>query len=269
MANRSIKQNFELLGKGALIGVANTVPGVSGGTIAVVTGIYDELMESIAHFIKSWKFLAILILGAGSGILIFARVIEYLMIHFPFQTLYAFIGLILGGLPFLWNKAAFGDRLKPVWIVGFVLSFMLILLMGWGSEPGETSALTKLTAGTALLVFTAGMLAAAAMIIPGISGSFLMLLLGVYSTFIGAVNNMNLPILLVASAGMAVGIILVARAMTFFLNRFPHMTYAVILGLVTGSVVTLWPGFSTELSGILGLLLIPAGAVAGYFLGDR
>jgi putative membrane protein len=100
MANRSIKQNFELLGKGALIGVANTVPGVSGGTIAVVTGIYDELMESIAHFIKSWKFLAILILGAGSGILIFARVIEYLMIHFPFPDTLCFYWTYFGGTSF-------------------------------------------------------------------------------------------------------------------------------------------------------------------------
>lgn len=269
MPERSLKQYWGLLGKGALIGVANTVPGVSGGTIAVVTGIYDELMDSITHFFKCWKFLVVLVLGAGIGILLFARFIESLMEHFPTQTLYVFIGLILGGIPFLWKKADFGKKLKLPWIIGFVFSFSIILLMGKGMEPGESVIITELSAGTALFIFTAGIAAAGAMIIPGVSGSFIMLLLGVYSTIINAVNNLNLPILAAMAAGVALGIFLVARVMSFLLERFPHMTYAIILGLVLGSLVILWPGLIVSWVGFASLLLIPVGALGGFLLGDR
>jgi putative membrane protein len=266
---RTVKEYFGLFGKGALIGVANTVPGVSGGTIAVVTGIYDELMEGIAHFLKNWKFLAVLIAGAGVGILIFARLIEYLFAHYPAQTLYSFIGLILGGIPFLWHKADFGKKIKPVWIVSFLLGFIPVLLMGLGTEPGETTPITQLTLASALLIFLAGTAGAGAMIIPGVSGSFLLLLMGMYSTFITAVNDMNLPVLFVACLGVAAGILVVARIMTFFLTKFPKGTYAVIFGLVLGSLVALWPGLSGDFWGILSLLFIPMGALAGYLLGDR
>jgi len=102
-----------------------------------------------------------------------------------------------------------------------------------------------------------------------VSGSFLLLLMGMYSTFIGAVNDLNLPILAVAGLGVAVGILAVARVMTFCLARFPKVSYAAIFGLVFGSLVALWPGLNPDLAGFLSLLFIPLGALAGYFLGDR
>lgn len=266
---RSVKQYVGLMGKGALIGVANTVPGVSGGTIAVVTGIYDELMESIARFVKNWKFLAALIIGAGAGILLFARVIEFLMESYPYQTLYTFIGLILGGIPFLWGKADFTSPPRIGWIAAFLISLGLILLMGRGGEPGVSKPITTLTPGSAVRVFLAGVAAAGAMIIPGVSGSFLLLLMGMYSTFIGAVNDMNLPLIFFICLGMAAGILVIARAMAWLLRTFPQATYAAIFGLIIGSLITLWPGFLSGLPGFISLLFIPLGAGAGYFLGDR
>nr|WP_319777148.1 DUF368 domain-containing protein [uncultured Sphaerochaeta sp.] len=266
---RSLKQYFGLLGKGALIGVANTVPGVSGGTIAVVTGIYDEMMESISHFIKSWKFLAVLIVGAGAGILIFAHLIEYLFENYPFQTLYSFVGLILGGVPFLWKKADFGKKIHFSWVIAFVVAFVLVVIMGLSAEPGESEPIRILTASSGLLIFLSGAAGAAAMIIPGVSGSFLLLLMGMYTTFIAAVNDLNFSILIIAGLGVAVGILGVARIMSFCLKRFPKVTYSVIFGLVFGSIVALWPGVAGGGAGILSLIFIPLGIAAGYFLGDR
>ena len=266
---RSVKQYIGLFGKGALVGVANTVPGVSGGTIAVVTGIYDEMMESISHFIKSWKFLAVLIAGAGAGILIFAHLIEFLFENYPAQTLYSFVGLILGGVPFLWKKAELGKKIHITWIIAFLIAFILVVLMGLSAEPGESEPIRTLSFSTGLMIFLAGAAGAAAMIIPGVSGSFLLLLMGMYTTFIAAVNDMNLPVLAIAGLGMAAGILGVARIMSFCLKRFPHITYSVIFGLVFGSIVALWPGVTGGAAGILSLLFIPLGFAAGYFLGDR
>ncbi|MDC7222792.1 MAG: DUF368 domain-containing protein [Spirochaetales bacterium] len=264
-----MKQYLEIFGKGAFIGVANTVPGVSGGTIAVVTGIYDELMDSISHFLKSWKFLIFLLAGAGVGVLVFARVIEYLFENFPVQTLYSFMGLILGGIPCLWKKADFERKIKAHWILAFFLAFALVVIMGMGTEPGESAPLREFSGRTALLMFGAGVAGGAAMIIPGVSGSFLLLLMGMYSTLIAAINELNLPVLACIGLGLAAGVLLVARVMTFFLNRWPKTTYSVIFGLVFGSVVTLWPGFTLDGSGILSLIFIPLGLVGGYFLGER
>ncbi|MDC7219892.1 MAG: DUF368 domain-containing protein [Spirochaetales bacterium] len=266
---RSVKESLALFGKGALIGVANTVPGVSGGTIAVITGIYDEMMDAISHFIKSWKFLALLLSGAGAGILIFARLIEYFFEAYPVQTLYSFMGLIIGGIPALWKTAEFPKKIKAHWIFAFFLAFALVVLMGLSAEPGESVPLRDFSLQSGLMVFLAGAAGGAAMIIPGVSGSFLLLLMGMYTTFIAAVNDMNLPMLACAGLGLAVGILLVARVMTFCLARFPKTTYAVIFGMVFGSVVTLWPGISLDLMGIISLIFIPLGIVAGYLLGDR
>jgi putative membrane protein len=266
---KSGKQYIGLFGRGALIGVANTVPGVSGGTIAVITGIYDELMESISHFIKSWKFLTVLFAGAGVGILVFAHLIEFLFENYTVQTLYSFVGLILGGIPCLWKEADFGKRLKPRWILAFFLAFAFIVFMGMGTDPGESVPIRDFSLRAGFLVFLSGVAGGAAMIVPGVSGSFLLLLMGMYTTFIAAVNDLNLPFLAMIGLGLVVGVFGVAKFMSICFEKYPKMTYAVIFGLIFGSVVTLWPGLTLSVTGLLSFIFIPLGIFAGYFLGDR
>lgn len=266
---RSVKQYIGLFLRGAFIGIANTIPGVSGGTIAVVTGIYDELMGAISHFLKSWKFLAVLLVGAGVGIKGFAWVIDFLFENFPALTLLFFMGLILGGVPFLWKKADLGRKIKVSWVLSFILAFVLVVAMGWGIEPGVSDPITQFTFSSGLKVLLAGVAGGAAMIIPGVSGSFLLLLLGMYSTVIASINDTNIPILAPFGLGMVIGIVGIAKIMSFLLARFHRGTYAAILGLICGSIIVLWPGVSLSLWGILSLLLIPVGAVSGYLLGDK
>lgn len=262
--------------KGSLIGIANIIPGVSGGTIAVVTGIYDRLIEAVGGFFKEgggWKknllFLFPIILGAGLGIILFARVIEYLLSHYPEQTAFLFIGLILGSLPFLVRKATTAP-FKPTFLIPLVITLSLIIIMAFShqSEPFEMEF--ELTFKSGVIIFFAGVISAAAMIIPGISGSFMLLLFGMYPLFIYAVKEFDIPLLTIMAAGALVGILLVSKVINFLLHRFHGYTYYGIIGLVLGSVVSIYPGFTVSVKGGVSILALAAGAgLASLFGSER
>lgn len=257
-----------LIWRGALFGAANVIPGVSGGTIAVSTGVYDTLIKSISNIIRYWKILFFFLLGAGLGLLIAAFGLEVLFEKWPGPTLFAFMGFILGGFPSLWKRANLGPRIKAGWVILFLAAFTVIVLMGLFLSPGQQPPVTQWTPRAALWVFLAGGAAAAAMVIPGISGSLLLLLLGMYSTFVSALTHMNLPILLTAALGVGLGILLISRLISVLLKKWHRATYAAILGLVLGSVVVLWPGLPKSWSILFSLSALFAGGIAGFILSD-
>ena len=264
------KFDISLLWKGALFGVANIIPGVSGGTIAVITGVYDEFMNAIAHFLKQWRFLLIYFIGAALGVVGGSFTLESLFEHWPAPTLFCFMGFILGGIPCLLEKGKFkGKGIRSGWVIGFILAFALVILLSFFIDPSETAAITEFSAHTALLLFCGGALASSAMVIPGISGSFLLLLIGLYTTFVGAVTDMNIPMLICIMAGVAAGILLTARILGFFLSRFHQGTYAVILGLVVASIIALWPGIPGGLQIPASVISFAAGLAGGYLLADK
>ncbi len=268
--NMSKKFDIALLWKGALFGVANIIPGVSGGTIAVITGVYDEFMNAIAHFLRQWRFLLIYFAGAALGVVGGSFTLETLFEHWPGPTLFCFMGFILGGIPCLLKKGEFkGKSIRAGWIVGFILAFALVIVLSFFIDPSETAAIREFSSRTALLLFCGGALASSAMVIPGISGSFLLLLIGLYTTFVGAVTDMNIPMLICIMAGVAAGILLTARILGFFLSRFHQGTYAVILGLVVASVIALWPGIPSGLQIMASIGCFAAGLAGGYLLADK
>jgi len=257
-----------LIWRGALFGAANVIPGVSGGTIAVSTGIYDTLIKSISNIIRYWKILFFFLLGAGLGLLIAAFGLEVLFEKWPGPTLFAFMGFICGGLPSLWKRADLGPRIKAGWVLLFLAALAVILLMGFFLSPGQQPPITQWTPRAALWVFLAGGAAAAAMVIPGISGSLLLLLMGMYSTFISALTHMNFPILLTAALGVGLGILLISRLIAILLRKWHRACYAVILGLVIGSVMVLWPGWPQSWGIFFSLLALSSGFFAGFVLSD-
>lgn len=266
--------------KGSLIGAANTIPGVSGGTIAVITRLYDRLIESVGGFIKTgWRknlaFLGPVLVGVIVGIVLFARVVDFFLTGYPVQTAFFFMGLILGSLPALY-KITIRERFRPVYLIPFVVAFGLLVAMSIAGRPPATEPVTIVTLQTGVLIFLTGVVSSATMIIPGVSGSFVMLLIGMYSTFIAAVNDLNVPVLLLLVPGFAVGIVAVSKIIRALLHRYHAVTYWAILGLVLGSVLAIWPR-GTDESWILpdsgGAIAASAGAfVAGlllaYFLGS-
>ncbi|WP_342505389.1 DUF368 domain-containing protein [Sporosarcina sp. FSL K6-2383] len=232
--------------RGFFMGISDLIPGVSGGTIAFILGIYDELLASISGFFsRDWKkyigFLLPLGIGIGVTLLLFSRVIEFLLKNYNEPTQFFFMGLILGVLPFITKQAGVKKNFK--WT-----HFLLILLLGVALastafiKPLDTTPITTLTATNTIGLFLAGWAGSMAMLLPGISGSFILLLLGVYSTAIGALSNFNLPIIAVIGAGVIVGFIVSSRVISYLLANFTYITFAAIIGLIIGSVFVVYPG---------------------------
>ncbi len=231
--------------KGSLIGAANTIPGVSGGTIAVVTRLYDDLVASVGGFFRTgWKknaaFLLPVVVGVAAGIVVFADAVEFFQQRFPMATTFFFIGLILGSVPFL-VKVTFRERFSIAYLIPFVLAFGVLVAMALAGRPPASEPITELTLATGVMVFLAGVISSATMIIPGVSGSFVLLLIGMYSTFIRAASDLNFAVLAVLVPGFIVGIVLVSKVINFLLTRYHGITYWGINGLVLGSVVAIWP----------------------------
>ncbi|WP_338652878.1 DUF368 domain-containing protein [Sporosarcina psychrophila] len=232
--------------RGFFMGISDLIPGVSGGRIAFILGIYDELLASISGFFsRNWKkhigFLLPLGIGIGITLLLFSKVIEYLLKNQPAPTQYFFMGLVVGVLPFITKQA--GVKRNFTW-----QHFIVILLVGGALaslafiKPQDTAVITSLTASNAIGLFFAGWAGSIAMLLPGISGSFILLVLGVYSTAIGALSNFNLSIIAVIGAGIIVGFIVSNKAISYLLKHFKYIMFAVIIGLIVGSLFVIYPG---------------------------
>lgn len=260
--------------KGVLIGIANTIPGVSGGTIAVVTGIYERTIGAVGGFFREhggWKanllFLAPILVGVGIGILGFARVIDYLLESYPEQTALFFMGLIAGSIPFLVKRSVRG-RFRLWYLVPLVVAAAVLVIMRLAGDPPASEPITTLSLTSVLLVFASGIISAAAMIVPGISGSFVLLLIGMYSTFIRAASDRNLAVLGVFLLGSIAGIVVVSKLINVLLKRFHEPTYFAIIGLVVGSLVSIWPGLGGGIMTVVSIAAFVVGFVLAFLLGS-
>lgn len=238
--------------RGLIMGISDLIPGVSGGTIAVILGIYNRLLEAISGFFsRKWKrhigFLFPLILGISTALLLFSRLIEFLLNDHYVPTQFFFMGLIIGVLPYLVKqvqpKRHFTYMHYMILIIAAVLLASLSFIQPLGSEP-----ISHLTVLTTFGLFFSGWLASMAMLLPGISGSFILLLLGVYPTAIHALSTFNLPFIAVIGAGIVIGFVVSSKAIRYLLHHFPYMTYAIIIGLIIGSVFVIFPGFGRDLT---------------------
>ena len=262
--------------KGIVVGVANVIPGVSGGTMAVVCNVYDKIIDLISFNIKkilgSWKFWLPLVLGMGFGIIAFSKIITLLLGRFPVPTTYFFEGLVAGSIPLILRKMKSTKFEKPsklpieVLCVLAGLGLMVLMIVCKDDSAKETArSLSEVDFRTILLTFVAGLAAAVAMIIPGISGSFLLLALGMYGTVIAAVSGMNFVILVPFGIGVVAGLFLGAALVRLLMEKAPVYTYCAILGLVIGSLLTIFPGFGTVSVMVASVLTFAAGFAAAYF----
>jgi putative membrane protein len=232
--------------RGMIMGASDVIPGVSGGTIAVMLGIYDRLIAAInGIFSKEWKthlrFLIPLGIGVVTSILLLAKVIEWLFEHYPAPTQFLFMGLIIGIIPYLAKKSEMKSTFKPYHYVLLLIGAVIVASMVF-LKSDETAVIQNMTAGTYTLLFFSGFIASAAMILPGISGSFILLIIGVYSTVISSISNFKLDVIFVVGIGILLGIIVMSKLIKFFLENYSSATYALIIGLVIGSIVVIYPG---------------------------
>lgn len=259
--------------RGVAIGAANTVPGVSGGTIAVVTGIYDRLVEALGGIVsRRWRehllFLVPVLVGIVAGIAAFAWVIDWGLANAPEQTFFFFIGLILGSVRFVWLQLE-PIRPRPLNLLICAVAFGLLVVQAVVERPPLGEAIATVEPATVLPLLGAGAVATATMIIPGISGSFVLVIIGMYSTFLQAVRTGNAPVLGVLLVGAIVGLVAASRSMSFLLHRFREPTYWTILGLVAGSIIAIWPGVTSVSAALLDLLAVAVGLALALLLGTR
>lgn len=237
--------------RGILMGISDLIPGVSGGTIAFILGIYDRLLESISGFFsRDWKkYLGFLVpLGAGIAItlLLFSRVIEYLLEQHYEATQFFFMGLIIGVIPYIMKQAEVKKNFTARHLIILVVIGAVLAATAFIPTEDNLAPITSLTLPVFFLLFFSGWLASMAMLLPGISGSFILLLLGVYSTAINALSTLNIPIAMAIGAGVIVGFIVSSKAIQYLLEHFTYVTYAAIIGLILGSLFVVFPGFSAD-----------------------
>ena len=262
---------------GAIVGVANIIPGVSGGTRAVILKIYDRLIEtlSLKNVKKNLPFIIPLGIGAAVGIVLFSKAIEFLLGNYPMATNFTFMGLILGSIPMIFQRAR-GEKMEAKGMVSFLVALVVMVVIAL-LKPAESNAVLALTPLNLLILFGASAISTFAMILPGISGSFVMLVLGVYTTVLTSISGVfTWPIdgatwhcvgmLIPVGLGCIVGLIFGSKLVDVLIRKQPQATYFAILGLVVGSLLAVFPKDSLALTLELpiGLVLLAGAAFGAY-----
>lgn len=278
--------------KGLIVGIANIIPGLSGGTMAVSFGIYEKLIDSIskiATLIKDFfkniknlkkffkenkdnilKLLIFLIpvgLGAIVGIVAFSKLLKFLLANYEMPTKFAFIGLIIGSIPIMFKKAN-KEKFKGSFIIPFIITFIIgigLALLEYFGIAGTTIEYFDLSKiSTIAMLFIYGFIAAGSMIIPGISGSFILLLLGAYNAVLGLVSELNILGLIPFAIGAVAGIFVFSIVIEKLLQKWYGYTYYGIIGFVIGSLPALYPGFTFNKLGIISITVLIIGAILSF-----
>lgn len=231
--------------KGMAIGAATLVPGVSGGTMAIILGIYDDLIHSISSFLDDWKKNTLFLLEVGFGallsMLLFSRFLENAVKSYPHIMQFLFMGIIIGGLPVLYRKSVESGKRDKFDFVFLMLGFAMVLLMSAEPEAIDIMAASQ-GALSMILLAAAGVIIAIALILPGISGSYMLLILGLYGTTLNAINTMKIQFLIPLGLGIAAGTLATTKIIEYFLQKYPSKTYMLIMGFVAGSLIPVFPG---------------------------
>jgi len=280
--------------KGFIMGIANIIPGVSGGTLALTMGIYEKFIEAISHFLKNIKenikFLLPVFIGMGLSILTMSNVISSAFDKFPVPTTLFFMGLVLGGIPMLYNKVKDTKEKKmPSSYIIAVMTFALVMILAFSEELfgkglGDAN-LANLSVVSYIVLFIVGVVAAATMVIPGVSGSLVLMLLGYYLPIVNTVKDLthfnnighNLLVCIPFGIGIVVGIVLIAKVIEWLLKRYEAKTYFGVLGFIIASVIAIPVSVFHEVDsmayslpeGIIAVLLMVLGYVIGNKLGEK
>ncbi len=230
--------------KGLFVGGTMLVPGVSGGSMAIILGVYDRLVTSVSSFMKHKRksaiFLGIFALGALLGMFLFAKPLLSIIEKFTLPAMYFFIGAVAGGVPMIIRKAEINKVSWRVFVYP-ILGFLIILLFSFLPENIFRSDNSQGWLSY-LLLLIAGIIAAVALVLPGISVSYMLLLMGMYDETMKAIGELYFPYLLPLGIGLIVGIILTTKLLEKAMVNHPQPTYLIILGFIVGSVVEVFPG---------------------------
>lgn len=224
--------------KGGIIGATMIVPGVSGGTMAIILGIYDRLITAVSSFHKNIKenvlFLALFAIGAGCGFYLFATPVSWLLDNFAFPTICFFVLIVLCGIPAIGKKSGIQ---KIDFEALMYLIFGALLVTAISRLPSDVfQNMVDIGSRFWLRLFLSGTAAAVALILPGISFTHFLLILGLYESLLDAVRNIQLTFLLPLGLGVIAGVISLSKLLEHLMEKYPKQTYLMILGFIIGSV---------------------------------
>ena len=252
--------------KGFIVGSSMMIPGVSGGSMAMILGEYDRLISSIPSlfsrktFLESLKYLSVFVLAALAGIVIVARPLEILINRYALIIMYLFLGAVCGTIPMMVRKAhSEGFDLKSLVcvILGIILVFSIELIPEGVFNPSLDSGFFDI-----LIQVFGGILVSVGLVLPGISTSYLLLVLGLYEPIIEALSNNQFTLLIPIVLGLLVGILALTKILEIAMSRYPKITYMMILGFLLGSIKEIYPGLPSGIGILIAIILF----VIGFFV---
>lgn len=281
---------LKMILQGMAVGVANIIPGVSGGTMMVAMGLYDKLIHAITHlkseFKKSLKLLIPIFAGVGLAIVLLSRLFEFLLGTYPIPTNFAFCGLIAGSLPFIFKKVE-GKKISVDKVIPFLVFFALVIGMAVIGEGSAEAADVSFGLLNVIKLFGVGVIAAATMVIPGVSGSMMLMIMGYYDVVLASVNDFidallafDMPellrtvgILAPFGIGVVVGIFVIAKIIEIIFAKAETHAYYAIIGLIMASPIAIliktdWSDFGVPML-LAGVVTFIAGWFAASKLGGE
>lgn len=286
-----MKKSILLVIKGFVMGIANIIPGVSGGTLAIILDIYEQFISSISHFFKNIreniKFLLPILIGIVLSIISMSNVIDYSYNNYPIPTTLFFVGLVLGGIPLLYGKVkGKKDSSLLLNIIIFLITFSLVIFMAFADKIFNTGSISfsNMSVFSYILLFIVGIITSATMVIPGVSGSLVLMLLGYYYPIIKLIKNLskfqnlstNLPILIVFGLGVLLGIILISKLIEYLFKKHQTKTYYGVLGFIFASIAAIPISTVKEVSLsfniihiLIGIVMLVIGIITSYKLGEK
>ncbi len=264
--------------KAILIGVGGIIPGLSGAVIAMIFGLYDKMLDAIANFFDDFKknfiFMFPILVGIAIGFIVFSNVQKILLQKYPFYTMMIIVGLIIGTVPALF-KAARIKNFNLINISVIAISLILGLIMSASDTQLDVqNKILKFNFTNILNLIVIGFIMAGSHIIPGISGTVLLMILGSYGIMLNAIANLkdlfviemyinhieliiyNLFIIIPIAIGLIIGVVFFSKLMNYLLKHFYTLTYCAIIGFVIGSIPSIVPPIDFSLKTILGLLFL-------------
>lgn len=278
---------IKMILQGMIVGIANIIPGVSGGTMMVAMGLYDKLIHSITHlkseFKSSMKLLLPIFFGAALAIVILSRLFEFLLQNYPIPTNFAFCGLIVGSLPFILKKVKRSNPVKSSNWIPLLIFFAIVVGMAVIGEDSGSAQRLQVDLLQFLVLLFVGIIAAATMVIPGVSGSMMLMLLGYYETILSYVNqtvdaitSFDIPafinccmVMIPFGVGVVFGIFAIAKLIEWILMHWETSAYYAIIGLITASPVAILLKTDWSQSSIMMIVIGLITFIAGWFVASK
>lgn len=262
------------------MGVCELIPGVSSGTMALLLGIYDQLLGAISKVVskdlkKAVLFLLPLVIGMGVAIVTMSSLMTYLLESHTVPTHFFFLGMVLGVVPMILKLSNWKAEFKTAHYMLAGISIVLVFVLSILQEPSSVSDV-EVSFGQMIFLFFVGMIGAAVTLLPGISGSLVMLILGAYPTIIYSINAFTsfdfsvTPLLMATGLGILAGVLGASKVIAYLLRHYPYLIYAAITGLLIGSVFPIFPGLPADgLTWVISLFTFAAGLILSLYMGSK